>query len=106
VAALNTIQSRLSQVADQNGVSRRRVRELELELKSCKADVDRERTRVLEREKALAHKPWRARQPSPDLDAEAATRAEEARRYEHVVARRSSSSSAPCARTCSGSPRR
>jgi hypothetical protein len=55
VAALNTIQSRLSQVADENGVSRRRVRKLELE--SCKADVARERTRVLEREEALAHKP-------------------------------------------------
>jgi hypothetical protein len=61
VAALNTVQSQLSQVGDKNGVSRRRVRELKLELESCKADVARERTRVLEREEALAHKPWPAR---------------------------------------------
>ena len=34
-------------------MSRRRVRELELELESCKADVKRERTRVLEREEII-----------------------------------------------------
>lgn len=34
-------------------MSRRRVRELELELEACKADVKRERTRVLEREEII-----------------------------------------------------
>lgn len=34
-------------------VSRRRVRELELELEACKAEVKRERTRVLEREQII-----------------------------------------------------
>lgn len=34
-------------------VSRRRVRELELELEACKVEVKRERTRVLEREEII-----------------------------------------------------
>ena len=50
---LNTVQSKLQQLEEENGISRRRVRELELELEVCKRDVARERTRVLEREEII-----------------------------------------------------
>lgn len=48
--ALNVIQSKLAHLEAENSISRRRVRELELELEECKKDVARERTRILERE--------------------------------------------------------
>jgi hypothetical protein len=38
----------------QNAIARRRVRELEMELETCKEDVRRERTRVLESEEVDA----------------------------------------------------
>jgi hypothetical protein len=44
----------LQYLEQENGISRRRVRELELELEACKRDVARERTRVLEREETIA----------------------------------------------------
>ncbi|KIP08976.1 hypothetical protein PHLGIDRAFT_126688 [Phlebiopsis gigantea 11061_1 CR5-6] len=50
VTTLNTVQSKLAHLEAENSVSRRRVRELELELEGCKRDVARERTRLLERE--------------------------------------------------------
>ncbi|KAG5353911.1 hypothetical protein C0989_000154 [Termitomyces sp. Mn162] len=53
VAMLNTVQSKLQHFEEENGISRRRVRELELELEVCKRDVARERTRVLEREEVI-----------------------------------------------------
>ncbi|TDL22091.1 hypothetical protein BD410DRAFT_788773 [Rickenella mellea] len=53
VQTLTKLQTRLNQLESENLVSRRRVRELELELESCKADVKRERTRVLEREEII-----------------------------------------------------
>lgn len=37
----------------ENSISRRRVRELELELEACKREVARERTRVMEREEVI-----------------------------------------------------
>ena len=50
---LTGLQTRLNQLESQNLVSRRRVRELELELEACKLEVKRERTRVLEREQII-----------------------------------------------------
>jgi hypothetical protein len=47
---LNAVQSKLEHLEEENGISRRRVRELELELEVCRRDVARERTRVLARE--------------------------------------------------------
>ncbi|KAG7088592.1 hypothetical protein E1B28_012567 [Marasmius oreades] len=53
LAVLNTIQSKLSRLEDENSISRRRVRELEYELEVCKREVAKERTRVLEKESAI-----------------------------------------------------
>ncbi|KAG6844374.1 hypothetical protein H0H87_007366 [Tephrocybe sp. NHM501043] len=50
---LNTVQTKLENLEEENGISRRRVRELELELEVCKRDVAKERTRVLEREQVI-----------------------------------------------------
>ncbi|KAF5369106.1 hypothetical protein D9615_010432 [Tricholomella constricta] len=50
---LNSVQSKLQHLEEENGISRRRVRELELELEVCKRDVARERTRVMEREEVI-----------------------------------------------------
>ncbi|KAI0689700.1 hypothetical protein BC835DRAFT_1308236 [Cytidiella melzeri] len=47
---LNVVQSKLAHLESENSISRRRVRELELELEECKRQVTKERTRVLERE--------------------------------------------------------
>lgn len=52
---LNVVQSKLAQLEAENSISRRRVRELELELEECKRDVARERTKILEREQFDAH---------------------------------------------------
>jgi hypothetical protein len=54
ITVLNSVQSKLATLEEENGVSRRRVRELELELEACRQDVVRERTRVLERESRAA----------------------------------------------------
>ncbi|KAF8630896.1 hypothetical protein AX17_005254 [Amanita inopinata Kibby_2008] len=48
IRTLNTVQSRLEHLEEENGISRRRVRELEYELEECKREVVRERTRLLE----------------------------------------------------------
>ncbi|KAG6812112.1 hypothetical protein H0H92_004341 [Tricholoma furcatifolium] len=53
ITLVNTVQSKLQHLEEENGISRRRVRELELELEVCKRDVARERTRVLEREELI-----------------------------------------------------
>ena len=47
---LNVVQSKLAYLESENGISRRRVRELEIELEECKRQVAKERTKVLERE--------------------------------------------------------
>ncbi len=52
---ITALQTRLNQLESQNLVSRRRVRELELELEACKMEVKRERTRVLEREEIIVN---------------------------------------------------
>ncbi|EAU85851.2 hypothetical protein CC1G_05068 [Coprinopsis cinerea okayama7 len=50
---LNSVQSKLQQLNEENTISRRRVHELEMELDECKRDVARERTRLLEREEVM-----------------------------------------------------
>ncbi|PCH40313.1 hypothetical protein WOLCODRAFT_162258 [Wolfiporia cocos MD-104 SS10] len=54
IATLNAVQSKLAFLETENSISRRRVHELELELESCKDEVARERTRVLQREERIA----------------------------------------------------
>jgi len=48
--AIEELAGRLSDLEGENSAARRRVRELEMELDSCRADVARERTRVLDAE--------------------------------------------------------
>lgn len=55
--ALNVIQSKLAYLESEHSVSRRRVRELELELEECKHQVTKERKRVLEKERMVDHQP-------------------------------------------------
>ncbi|TFK38989.1 hypothetical protein BDQ12DRAFT_735193 [Crucibulum laeve] len=50
---LSAVQAKLHQLEEENGISRRRVRELELELEECKREVARERTRLMEREEVI-----------------------------------------------------
>lgn len=50
LSILAAVQSRLVHLESENGISRRRVRELERELDACKIEVARERTRVMDRE--------------------------------------------------------
>jgi hypothetical protein len=47
---LSAVQSQLRDLEDENNISRRRVRELEMELEECKRHVARERTRLIERD--------------------------------------------------------
>ncbi|KIK80929.1 hypothetical protein PAXRUDRAFT_833216 [Paxillus rubicundulus Ve08.2h10] len=53
VASLNTLHARLTHLENENGVARRRVRELEYELEQCKRDVVKERTRIMESQDAI-----------------------------------------------------
>jgi hypothetical protein len=53
LSVLAAVQSRLAHLESENGISRRRVRELERELDACKIEVARERTRVMERESVI-----------------------------------------------------
>jgi myo-inositol-1-phosphate synthase len=50
---LNIVHNKIQQLEEENGISRRRVRELEMELEDCKRDVIRERTRLIEQEENL-----------------------------------------------------
>lgn len=47
LATLSVVQSKLAFLESENSISRRRVKELELELEACKKEVARERTRIL-----------------------------------------------------------
>ena len=47
---LSAVQGQLCDLEEENGISRRRVRELEMELEECKHQVAREGTRLFERE--------------------------------------------------------
>ncbi|EJF61064.1 hypothetical protein DICSQDRAFT_106734 [Dichomitus squalens LYAD-421 SS1] len=53
IATLTVVQNKLTHLEAENSVSRRRVRELELELEACKQEVARERTRILEHEQSV-----------------------------------------------------
>ncbi|KAF5340634.1 hypothetical protein D9611_007389 [Ephemerocybe angulata] len=53
IQTLSKVQSKIQQLNDENGISRRRVRELEMELDDAKRDVARERTRLLEKEDVI-----------------------------------------------------
>ncbi|KAJ6584807.1 hypothetical protein B0H19DRAFT_1059157 [Mycena capillaripes] len=55
LSTLSVVQTKLHQLEDENSISRRRVRELELELEVCKREVAMERTRILERDEASVH---------------------------------------------------
>ncbi|KAF4569937.1 hypothetical protein EYR40_008916 [Pleurotus pulmonarius] len=67
ITALNEVQAKLYRLDEENGISRRRVRELEMELEVCKREVARERTRVLEREEMLVqHKVESERRQAKD----------------------------------------
>ncbi|KAF8158574.1 hypothetical protein B0H34DRAFT_464811 [Crassisporium funariophilum] len=50
VQTLSAVQAQLRDLQDENGISRRRVNELEMELEECKREVARERTRLIQRE--------------------------------------------------------
>ncbi|OJA21501.1 hypothetical protein AZE42_03288 [Rhizopogon vesiculosus] len=52
IASLNALHAKLAHLETENGVARRRVRELEFELQQCKRDVARERTRIMEQDPA------------------------------------------------------
>ncbi|KAJ7069924.1 hypothetical protein C8F01DRAFT_537008 [Mycena amicta] len=54
LSTLASVQARLHGLEDENAISRRRVRELELELEVCKREVVKERTRILERSEMSA----------------------------------------------------
>lgn len=76
---LSAVQSQLRDLEDENSISRRRVRELEMELEECKRHVARERTRLIQREELddLGHSKktqnkgkGRAVEPSVNIDDE------------------------------------
>ncbi|KAJ7645512.1 hypothetical protein DFH06DRAFT_1050952 [Mycena polygramma] len=55
LSTLSAVQAKLHQLEEENSISRRRVRELELELDVCKREVVKERTKILERDEASMH---------------------------------------------------
>ncbi|KAK0221898.1 hypothetical protein IW262DRAFT_1296528 [Armillaria fumosa] len=54
LSAISAVQSKLRELEDENGVSRRRVRELEHELELCKIEVTKERSILMQKEEFLA----------------------------------------------------
>ena len=54
MSAISAVQSKLRELEDENGVSRRRVRELEHELELCKIEVTKERSILMQKEEYLA----------------------------------------------------
>ncbi|KAK0187925.1 hypothetical protein F5146DRAFT_934495 [Armillaria mellea] len=54
LSAISAVQSKLRELEDENGVSRRRVRELEHELELCKIEVTKERSILMQKEEYLA----------------------------------------------------
>ena len=54
VATLSLVQQKLAHLQIENNSSRHRMRELELELESCKQDVARERQNVMQQEETIA----------------------------------------------------
>lgn len=62
IATLSAVQAKLAHLESENSISRRRVRELELELEECKKEVMRERTKILEQS---SFHPVKERQQTP-----------------------------------------
>ncbi|TFK68416.1 hypothetical protein BDN72DRAFT_797730 [Pluteus cervinus] len=63
VRTLNAVHNKLQHLEEENGISRRRVRELEFELEVCKREVAREQSKVEEHSAHLAN--VSARRPAP-----------------------------------------
>jgi hypothetical protein len=78
---LTAVQTQLAHLEEQNSISRRRIRELEMELEDCKRDVQRERTRVEEREGVIMRLKMEGQQQREGNGREAKT----AERYRQVV---------------------
>ncbi|PSS06838.1 hypothetical protein PHLCEN_2v3557 [Hermanssonia centrifuga] len=79
VHTLSIVHSKLKHLESENSISRRRVRELELELEECKKEVALERTKVLEREQIIT-------QQQRDRLAQSTTKTqEEESRYKEAV---------------------
>lgn len=53
IQSLASLQTRLNHLESQNLTSRRRIRELELELETCKLEVKREKMKALEKEEII-----------------------------------------------------
>ncbi|KAJ3559487.1 hypothetical protein NM688_g313 [Phlebia brevispora] len=90
-ATLGIVQAKLANLEAQNGVSRRRVRELELELEQCKQEVARERARVFDREQFITQQRADAKNQRQKLAENARTaqvrvsEAVDSSRYQEVV---------------------
>ncbi|KAG7442993.1 uncharacterized protein BT62DRAFT_904157 [Guyanagaster necrorhizus] len=54
LSAISAVQSKLRELQDENGISRRRVRELEHELELCKIEVTKEHSMLMQREEFLS----------------------------------------------------
>ncbi|GBE85280.1 hypothetical protein SCP_0704670 [Sparassis crispa] len=54
LATLNLVQAKLAFLESENSTTRRRVRELEVELEACKHEVAKERTKMIAREEVMA----------------------------------------------------
>ncbi|KAJ7459702.1 hypothetical protein FB451DRAFT_1271215 [Mycena latifolia] len=89
LSTLSVVQAKLHQLEDENSISRRRVRELELELEVCKREVAKERTRILERDEVQQQEPANARVKGKgkarEADQEASIAGEMEKRYREVV---------------------
>ncbi|KAJ7071857.1 hypothetical protein B0H15DRAFT_85369 [Mycena belliarum] len=90
LSTLSVVQAKLHQLEDENSISRRRVRELELELEVCKREVVRERTRILERaevtfQQEAASTRAKGKGKAREADQEASTAGEMEQRYREVV---------------------
>lgn len=84
---LNTVQRKIQQLEEENCISRRRVRELEMELEDCKREVARERTRLIQQEEILkqqyaTHRAPKGKARARDLSADTSHLHE---RYKEVV---------------------
>ncbi|KIJ54960.1 hypothetical protein M422DRAFT_24821 [Sphaerobolus stellatus SS14] len=85
VAALDALQKRLQTLEREHAISRRRVRELELDLEDCKIEADRERTRILNRERELGQDAQAYREREKLRQVQDKLKEEEQGRYRQIV---------------------
>lgn len=103
---LSAVQSKLAHLESENGISRRRVRELERELDACKAEVQRERTRVMERESMILQQrePSHRSRRAEKIKANKSARFEDdeglEQRYREVVEEKKGKSFDVCVHVC------